>query len=162
MMSVSSVHSVYLSLGSNIGDRKNFLDRALAKTGGVKIVSPLYETAPVGNETQYDFLNCAALIETEDEPEPLHQRLLSIEKQLGRERRTVWGPRTIDIDIIFFDDRIINSESLIIPHPRYAERNFVLAPLADIAPDFQCPVHKKTIRELLRRSPDTHAVKKLS
>ncbi|MBX7150866.1 2-amino-4-hydroxy-6-hydroxymethyldihydropteridine diphosphokinase [bacterium] len=160
-MKASSVHSVYLSLGSNIGDRKDFLNRALTMIGGVTIVSPFYETAPVGDESQDDFLNCAALIEAEEKPEALHQRLLSVEKQLGRERRAVWGPRTIDIDIIFFDDLIVNSDTLIIPHPRFAERNFVLVPLADIAPDFQCPVLKTTVSELLRRSPDKHAVKKI-
>jgi len=145
-------HIVYLALGTNIGDRPANLRAAIkALSSEIKVVteSKIYETPPWGYENQPAFLNMAVKCETVLEPESLLKRLKQLEVQLGREQSFHWGPRLIDIDILFYDDLILKSEPLSIPHPRLHERGFVLAPLADIAPDFVHPVLKKTIKELL-------------
>ncbi len=145
-------HIVYLALGTNLGDRLANLHAAIeAMSPEIKVIveSKVYETPPWGIENQPEFLNMAAKCETAFEPEPLLKRLKQLEVQLGREQSFRWGPRLIDIDILFYDDLLLESESLTIPHPRLHERAFVLMPLADIAPDFVHPVLKETIKELL-------------
>ncbi|HBB31827.1 MAG TPA: 2-amino-4-hydroxy-6-hydroxymethyldihydropteridine diphosphokinase [Cyanobacteria bacterium UBA8803] len=144
-----------IALGSNLGDSLAILEAAveiLAKTPGItlKAKSSWYKTAPVG-PPQPDYLNGCALLEVLLSPEELLETTLSIEKQFGRVRRERWGPRTLDIDLLLFDDLIVERANLQIPHPRMKERAFVLVPLAEIAPDWVEPVSGEVIVELLQR-----------
>ena len=151
---------VYLSLGTNLGDRLANLRKALrALAPGVRILSEsrVYETPAWGYEDQPPFLNMAVKAETDLDPHPLLTRLKDLERELGRTPTFRWGPRLIDIDILFYNDLILELPDLIIPHPRLQERAFVLVPLRDIAPDFVHPVLRKTITELLA-SLDTSAI----
>jgi 2-amino-4-hydroxy-6-hydroxymethyldihydropteridine diphosphokinase len=144
-----------IGLGSNLGDRRAALQSALAQlsaTTGVVVVkvSSFHETAPVGGpEGQGLFLNAAAALHTTLEPVPLLQLLLDIEARHGRVRTVRWGPRTLDLDLLLFDDRIVNTPELAVPHPRLAVRRFVLEPLAEIAPDAVNPVTQRTVIEML-------------
>ncbi|EJP6473551.1 2-amino-4-hydroxy-6-hydroxymethyldihydropteridine diphosphokinase [Clostridium sp. L74] len=146
------MHIAYISFGSNIGDKENYIKKALEKIKEreMKIlkVSPIYETEPYGVLEQDSFLNGVAKIETNLEPENLIKELLHIEKQLDRVRERRWGPRTIDLDIVFYDDLIINEKDLIIPHNDMENREFVLKPLCDIDENFIHPVLKKSVRQL--------------
>jgi len=154
----------YLSLGSNIGDRDHHLRDAIARlaTGGhVVSVSAFYETEPVEFTDQAWFLNCAVALETSLTPAQLMKQSLAIEQEMRRQRIQKKGPRTIDIDIVLFDDQVIDTARLIIPHPAMPTRRFVLEPLAEIAPEVRHPVLKKTIRELLEELPPGQPVLKL-
>jgi 2-amino-4-hydroxy-6-hydroxymethyldihydropteridine diphosphokinase len=145
--------TVYLSLGSNVGDREANLRAAVAQLRSPKIdvkrISSVYETEPVDRTDQPDFLNLALEIQTELFPMQLLSITQRIEQQLGRERRVDKGPRTIDIDILLFGKFIIQSPKLVVPHPRMHERRFVLEPMAEIAADLRHPVIKRTMREML-------------
>lgn len=146
--------TAFLSLGSNLGDRLANLKRAIEKIEEpsqimVTKVSPVYETEPVGRENQGWFLNLVLQVETSLEPFALLERLSSIEDQMGRKREKRWGSRNIDLDILLYDTRMVDSERLTIPHPRMHERRFVLVPLAQIAPKLLHPRLKKNIEELL-------------
>lgn len=146
----------YIGLGSNLGDRQKYLNNALNKlknTKGIILnkISPIYETEPVGYLEQPFFLNCVAEIKTSLSPFELLNICISIENKLGRTRNIKWGPRTIDLDILFFGCLIINKEDLIIPHPRLNEREFVLIPMNDLAPNFLHPVFNLTINVLLKK-----------
>jgi 2-amino-4-hydroxy-6-hydroxymethyldihydropteridine diphosphokinase len=143
---------IFLSLGSNLGDREGNLRTAIEYLP-VSRVSPIYETEPVDYTDQPWFLNQVAEIETELSPIELLAATSRIEYDLGRVRSVPRGPRTIDIDILLYGDRIVNTPDLRIPHPRMAERRFVLAPLADLAPDLKHPVTGRTIREMLAAAP---------
>ena len=149
--------TVYLSLGSNIGDRERNLRAALEHldTAGIRIarVSPVYETEPVDLTGQRWFLNLVAEVETDLFPLQLLARTQKIERALGRVRTVPKGPRTIDIDILLYGNVVVNSQGLEIPHPRMAERRFVLIPLANLAPDLRHPVTRKTVREMLDAAP---------
>jgi 2-amino-4-hydroxy-6-hydroxymethyldihydropteridine diphosphokinase len=128
--------SIYLSLGSNIGNRFDYISSAIDKIKALKLdvvsVSKLYETSPQGYIEQSDFLNCCMLIKTDLEPEYLLELLQAVELELDRTRLIKWGPRTIDIDIIWVSDFECCTESLILPHPRAFERAFVVVPLMDL------------------------------
>jgi 2-amino-4-hydroxy-6-hydroxymethyldihydropteridine diphosphokinase len=156
---------VYLSLGSNVGDRASQLRDALARlgmAGRVVAVSSFYETEPVEFTPQPWFLNCAVALETSKTPQQLMSAILGIEEEMGRRRVQKKGPRSIDIDILLFGETIVGSKELTIPHPAMHQRRFVLEPLAEIAPEVLHPVFKKTIRELRDALPEGQAVRKLS
>ena len=157
---------VYLSLGSNVGDRAANLHTAIDKLGElgeVTAVSSFYETEPVEFPAQPWFLNCAVAMATKLTPEILLTRILAVEQQMGRHRTQPKGPRLIDIDILLFGDAVIRAPQLEVPHPAMHGRRFVLEPLAEIAPDALHPILKRTVRELLKELPQDDAqVKKLS
>jgi 2-amino-4-hydroxy-6-hydroxymethyldihydropteridine diphosphokinase len=141
----------YLSLGSNIGDRENFLKIAISKlcSDDLRIVksSGIYETDPQNFRNQRKFLNCAVAVETRLDPFQLLAFCQKIEGEIGKNKLIPFGPRNIDIDILTFNGSEIASPSLVIPHPRMCERNFVLTPLMEIAPDFK--INGKTMDQLL-------------
>jgi 2-amino-4-hydroxy-6-hydroxymethyldihydropteridine diphosphokinase len=143
--------TVYLSLGSNVGDREQNLRAAierLRELGEVRAVSSLYETEPVDLATQPWFLNCAVELVTPLMPKQLLARTQQIEMGLGRRRVQKKGPRTLDIDILMFGQSIIDTTALVVPHPAMHERRFVLEPMAEIAADLRHPVFKRTMREM--------------
>jgi 2-amino-4-hydroxy-6-hydroxymethyldihydropteridine diphosphokinase len=142
---------IYLSLGSNLADRVQNLNTAVERLGAlgkVVAISSLYETEPVGYADQPWFLNCAVKLSTEKMPKQLLSRILDLEQKMGRRRIQKNGPRIIDIDILLFGHSIVNTQTLVVPHPEMHNRRFVLEPLAEIAPDERHPILKRTIREL--------------
>lgn len=156
---------VYLGLGSNIENRFLYIKKALIKINEIKgnkiiFCSSLYETEPWGIKEQNYFLNCAAKIETALAPDELLIEIKKIESELGRESRAKWKEREIDIDILFYDELIINSDYLTIPHRGIADRKFVLVPLSEIEPDLRHPVYKKKIKEILVLTKDKSKVEK--
>lgn len=148
------MHFAYISLGSNQGNRKAYLSKAkkeLAKLGKITQISTILETKAWGKTDQPDFLNQALLLETNLSPLELLQNFQKIENNCQRERKEKWGPRTLDLDLLFFDDLILNTPELKIPHPLLHKRIFVLEPLAEIAADFKHPVLDKNIQTLLQK-----------
>jgi 2-amino-4-hydroxy-6-hydroxymethyldihydropteridine diphosphokinase len=157
---------VYLSLGSNQGDKKAFLDFAIEELGRdmeILAVSSVYQTPPFGGVPQSDFLNLVLWGRTELLPHELLARIHQIEAKAGRKRTIRWGPRTLDIDILTYDERQIQSPELIVPHIGIPERAFVLAPWAEIAPNMLVPGLAQTVAELLAALPETEktGVKKI-
>ncbi len=150
----------YLLIGGNMGDRDKNLEEALRLIGEhaeieISSISPVYETAAWGNTNQHPFLNQALEINTTVSPEQLLDIVLDIERKMGRKRAEKYGPRVIDIDIIFFNNEVIDIAKLAIPHPAIPERRFVLLPLNDIAPGYEHPVLKQTVNTLLIRCKDS-------
>ena len=147
---------VFLSLGSNIGDKQEHIRKALtllANVCKVRRTSHLYLTEPVGYTEQDWFLNCVVEVETDIDPKKLLSSIKSIERKLGRKKTVKNGPRIIDIDILFYGDCVLNTKNLVIPHPLLQERLFVLQPMMDLNPGFVHPVLKKTIQELYMHRP---------
>jgi 2-amino-4-hydroxy-6-hydroxymethyldihydropteridine diphosphokinase len=149
----NKAHIIYLASGTNLGDRlANLNTAAAALSPPVKVLqaSPVYQTAPWGYLEQPDFLNQALKAETRLTPHNLLQFLKNLETRLGRQPGIRYGPRLIDLDILFYDDLVMDTEELTIPHPRLAERAFVLVPLAAIAPNVSHPILHLTIRQMLQ------------
>lgn len=148
------MNHIFLALGSNLGDRLNNLQRALDMLSPkVQVLnqSPIYETEPWGYLEQPNFLNQVIEAETSLSPTTLLEFLKATEAKLGRKPTLRYGPRLIDIDLLFYNALIFNSPELTVPHPRLHQRAFVLVPLVDIAPDFVHPNYQKTVKELLSK-----------
>jgi 2-amino-4-hydroxy-6-hydroxymethyldihydropteridine diphosphokinase len=148
------MRTAYIGLGSNLGDRAGNVRSAAEKlknhaVDGQLRLSPLYLSEPWGKLDQPDFVNAAAEIATQLSPEDLLATCLSIEQGMGRERGEKWGPRIIDLDIVFYGDEIVNTQDLEIPHPRLAERAFVLQPLLDLCPELVDPRTGRPLADLL-------------
>ncbi|MFX0561057.1 2-amino-4-hydroxy-6-hydroxymethyldihydropteridine diphosphokinase [Tepidibacillus infernus] len=149
------MRGVYLGLGSNMGDRYQYLRYAIDQLNqhpNVKVIeeSSIYETEPFGNKEQPDFLNIVIEVETNLQPKELLEYIQTVEQNLGRTREIHWGPRTIDIDILLFGDKIINDKDLIVPHPYLTKRLFVLIPLSEIY-DQGIPGYHITIQEMIKK-----------
>lgn len=154
----------YLSLGSNLGDRKANIQQAIAalEDGNLRTlkVSSFYETEPVGFKNQPWYLNIALEIETTLSPLELLERCKEIERSMGRVKAFADAPRIVDLDILLYDDRIVSAERLNLPHPRMENRNFVLEPLAEITPELIHPVLGRSIQDLLETSSDRSIVRR--
>lgn len=159
------MNKVFLLIGGNIGDRLQNLNQAItglsAACGPVIQQSAVYETAAWGNTDQAAFLNQALILSTSLTARELMSTILSIEEEMGRRRLEKFGPRVIDIDILFFNEEIMNEPNLTIPHPQLQNRRFVLVPLHEIAPALVHPVLHKTIEQLLAECPDELEVRKM-
>ena len=160
------MYKAYLSLGSNMGDRAANIGRAIAELGkrGLRITrrSSLYETEPVEFVDQPWFLNSAIELKTDLRAAELLNVVLKVEQAMRRERRVPKGPRVIDIDILLFDDDVIHTAELDVPHPRIAERLFVLIPMNEIAPEAVHPTLKKNMAQLLAETDDSSEVRRVS
>ena len=164
LSSVAQNKTIYLSLGSNVGDRAAQIARAVSALGdaGVRVArqSSLYATEPVDFRTQNWFLNCVLEAETGLMPRQLLRALQQIERSLGRKKMVLRGPRAIDIDILLYGASVVRAAELEVPHPRIAERRFVLVPLAELVPTLRHPTLRKTVAELLAETPDRSRVRR--
>lgn len=162
---INAMKEVFLLLGSNIGDTKQYLDTArqhlLEEVGTLSRISAIYRTKAWGIEDQPDYLNQVMALMSPYPPLEILARILAIEMKMGRHRLVKWGSRTIDIDILYYGDDIIDHPDLKIPHPYLQARNFALAPLAEVAPDFIHPVLHCSNAELLLQSKDPLPVERL-
>jgi len=153
---------VFISLGGNLGNTleifKNSYLEIEKKIGRITVFSKIYRTAAWGKTDQADFLNQVIQAETNLNPEKLMSELLNIELFFGRRRELIWGPRILDLDILFLGNQLVNNESVDIPHPQIAHRRFVLIPMVEIAPHFLHPGLQKTMLELLEQTTDLQSV----
>jgi 2-amino-4-hydroxy-6-hydroxymethyldihydropteridine diphosphokinase len=157
---------VFLGLGSNIGDRLEFLRAGMKRIRAIDMLevvtcSSVYETEPVGQKNQGTFLNAVVKCRSECDPRNLMPILMEVERMAGRKKRERWGPRELDIDILYCGDMVVTSRVVRIPHPEIPHRRFVLAPLAEIAPDFPDPLRGSRVKDLLRRCPGNERLKKI-
>ncbi|RYU89910.1 2-amino-4-hydroxy-6-hydroxymethyldihydropteridine diphosphokinase [Mucilaginibacter terrigena] len=157
--------NVFLLLGSNLGDRKAFLNKAIERIeqdiAPVVKTSAVYETQSWGKTDLPDYLNQVVILQTGLPAQQVLQKILQIETEMGRMREEKWGSRTIDIDILFYGDEVINDPNLTVPHPELHNRRFTLEPLGMLAPDFIHPVLNKSVLELKNNLKDNLIVKKL-
>ena len=149
----------YIAIGGNLGDRRTYLEAGIKEAAALPntrlaAVSCAYETRPLGPVAQPDFLNAVFAIETSLAPEALLAALLAAEKKYQRQRRIHWGPRTLDLDLLLYGERVVESASLTLPHPRMNERSFVLVPLCEIAPDLLHPITGLPFAAHLAALPD--------
>ncbi len=156
--------TAYLLLGTNLGCRSDYLKSARndiqEEVGLLSQISSIYETEAWGKKDQADYLNQVLIVQTTLPPLQLLETTSQIENRLGRERRETWGPRTIDIDLLFYDEKVLASERLTLPHPHIPNRRFVLTPLNEIAPELIHPKLNKSIHDLLKACQDPLWVKK--
>jgi 2-amino-4-hydroxy-6-hydroxymethyldihydropteridine diphosphokinase len=134
----SATHTAIVALGSNLGNREHYLRLALSRLGEIVQMSQVFETDPMGPEGQDAYLNMVVVVRTSLDPYGFLRHCQGIESEAARQRLVHWGPRTLDVDLLFFDDLTINDSELTVPHPGITQRRFVLAPLSEVAPD-RCP-----------------------
>ena len=156
----------YIGIGSNIGNRLSHCRQAIGEIrqfpgSAVTAVSSFYDTEPLEMPDQDWFMNAVIALNTGFSPLELLDRCQTIEESLGRKRLIRYGPRTIDLDLLFYGQRVMKTDRLILPHPKLHQRRFVLTPLAEIAPDLLHPIIKKSMAELLNQVPDHHSVRRL-
>jgi 2-amino-4-hydroxy-6-hydroxymethyldihydropteridine diphosphokinase len=153
---------LFLSLGGNLGNTREIFEGTYPliekKIGKISVYSSVYQTEAWGPIPQEDFLNQVLLVNTTLSAQACLTEMLAIEKEFGRERKERWGPRTLDLDILYYSDITIAEEDLTVPHPRIAERKFILTPLAEIAPSFTDPTSRKTMTALLNECEDSSQV----
>ncbi len=157
--------SYYIALGTNVGNYRNNFSKAvfeLNKIGSVLKIANIYKSKPYGYLKQNYFYNTIVYLKSEMLPNELINKIRLIERKLQKNKRIINGPRKIDLDIIFWDQKIIKNNNLVIPHPRAQERDFVLFPLLDIAPFLRHPVSKLTVKELIKKLKDHYIIAKLS
>jgi len=156
------ITQLFLSLGGNLGNTREIFEGAYPliekKIGKISVYSSIYQTEAWGPIPQADFLNQVLLVSTTLNPQACLTEMLAIEKEFGRERKERWGPRTLDLDLLYYGDMIIVEADLVIPHPRIAERKFILTPLAEIAPLYVDPVSGLTANAMLLACEDTSEV----
>jgi 2-amino-4-hydroxy-6-hydroxymethyldihydropteridine diphosphokinase len=158
---------IFIGLGSNLGDRAAYLHRALSELSElhqttVKKLSSVYETEPVGVKDQPKFLNMVAELDSMLRPDDLVRELKEIEHRVGRTLREHWGPREIDLDLLYYGGEMLNETALQVPHPEISNRRFVLVPLKEIAAEFQDPLRHLSVEDLLQRCSDTSSVRRTS
>jgi len=161
------IHTAYIGIGSNLGTSgKNCVEaiEKISTNDHIKIISKssFYKTAPIGDIEQDWFINSVIRVDTKLNPKELLLTLLNIESEMGRIRKEKWGPRLIDLDLLFYDKLILNQEGITLPHPEIQKRNFVLVPLNEISENLTHPILKKTVKTLLQESSDDTEVKKLT
>jgi 2-amino-4-hydroxy-6-hydroxymethyldihydropteridine diphosphokinase len=160
------INQLFLSLGGNLGNTREIFEGAYPliekKLGKISVYSSIYQTEAWGPIPQADFLNQVILVSTTLAPQACLTEMLAIEKEFGRERKERWGPRTLDLDILYYSDVIIAEADLTVPHPRIAERKFILTPLVEIAPLFEDPVLRKSMMSLLENCSDRSQVNRFA
>ena len=157
--------SYYIALGTNVGNYRNNFSRAvfeLSKIGSISKIANIYKSKPYGYLKQNYFYNTMVYLKSEIHPNELIKKIHLIERKLHKNKRIINGPRKIDLDIIFWDQKIFKNNNVVIPHPRAQERDFVLCPLCDITPFFKHPVSKLSVKELIKNLKDHYVIEKLN